>query len=96
MIRSSIRWFVWKSVVLIRTEGGRERERKKEPAGIPCIPAGSVSVSGQAWVLAGDPTSTTSPTPCPDPVVHLSRWPEREEEEREGEMRSRLERGIFF
>jgi hypothetical protein len=46
---------------------------------------------------ASDPTS---PTPCPNPVVRLSRRPKREEEEREGEgegeMSSRLEREIFF
>jgi hypothetical protein len=29
-----------------RPEGGRERERKREPAGNPCIPIGSLSVSG--------------------------------------------------
>jgi hypothetical protein len=40
--------------------GGRKRKRKREPAGNPCILAGSVSVSGQrsegAWVSARDPT----------------------------------------
>jgi hypothetical protein len=43
-------------VVTRRLEGGRERERKREPARNPHIPTGSLSVSGWAWVSAGDPT----------------------------------------
>jgi hypothetical protein len=43
-------------VVSRRLEGGREREKKREPAGNPRIPAGSVFVSGQRsgrlWVSA--------------------------------------------
>jgi len=44
---------VWKRVVLSRPERGRERERKREPAGNPRIPAGSISISGRAWVSSG-------------------------------------------
>jgi len=105
-------------VVTRRPKGGRERERKREPTGNTHIPAGSLSIFGQrsglAWVStrrgfrldpAGDPTSATSPTPCPDPVVpfpsHVlvaggreKKKNERERErEREREMRSRE---IFF
>jgi len=95
-----------------RPEGRRERERKREPAKNPRIPAGSVFVSGQrsdqAWVSAGSGRISDLLLQIQPQRRHRLRVQilssrsrrrlEREEEEREGEgeMRSRLEREIFF
>jgi hypothetical protein len=87
----------------LRPKGGRERERKREPTGNPCIPTGSLSVSnkrfGQAWVLAGDPTFcfifdlssdvTDSLSRSRRPSQSPVRGRRRRTREREGEMRSR-------